>query len=201
MSTVLGIDLSSRNIDLVWLDEDGPGARWARLPLAGPTSFARCRAVRAAMPPATAYDGCYLAAIERPRTQSMVSAAALFPVFGAVLSCLPAALEVWDVLPQHWKQGLGLGGNASKEEAAREVYALAEPAVLGWATNGMRGPVQDVPQDALDAWAVAFYARELNARGIGAEEARERQLVLLPAAAPNPQPEPERPLVPLRLEG
>ncbi len=166
MAAVLGIDLSSKNIDLVWLDEDGPGARWERLPLAGPTSFARCRAVRAAMPPASAYEGCYLAAIERPRTQSMVSAAALFPVFGAVLACLPAALEVWDVLPQHWKQGLGLGGNASKHEAACAVDDL----------RGVGSP--DWPQDALDAWAVAYYARELNARGVGAEEARERQLVL-----------------------
>lgn len=175
MSTVLGIDLSSKNIDLVWLDEDGPAARWERLPLgtAKTPAFERLRNVPGQLRRAIAREGenCYLAAIERPKTHSFVSAAACFPVFGAVVACLPPGLEVWDVAPAQWKQGLGLKGNASKEECAAAVRDL-------WLDDLKAGEIRTWSQDALDAWAVAYYARELNTRGVSLEQAREKQLVL-----------------------
>ena len=82
-----------------------------------------------------------------------------------MLVTLPAALPVWDVSPGDWRKGLGLKGNATKEECAGRCVEIGAPG--SW----------DV-QDPYDAWAVAFYARELNARGVSAEEAREKQLVL-----------------------
>jgi Holliday junction resolvasome RuvABC endonuclease subunit len=53
-----------------------------------------------------------------------------------------------------WRKELGLSGHATKEQAAEAVDALRGPGALAWS------------QDALDAYAVAYYARELNARAV-----------------------------------
>ena len=174
MSVVVGIDLSSHAIDLVRLDETTNRAEWVRLPLEGATSFERCRSVAAAMATLGTgfYDDAYLAAIERPKTRFMPSAAALFPVFGAVLVSLPAALPVWDVSPGDWRKGLGLKGNATKEECQLAVIEL-------WDNVSEVAYCDGETQDTFDAWAVAFFARELNARGVSAEEAREKQIILV----------------------
>jgi len=175
MSVVVGIDLSSHAIDLVRLDETANRAEWVRLPLEGATSFERCRSVAPAMATLGSgfYDDVYLAAIERPKTRFMPSAAALFPVFGAVLVSLPAALPVWDVSPGDWRKGLGLKGNATKEECAGRCIELGAPEEWEY-------------PDPYDAFAVAFFARELNSRGLtsaaalsGAHEEQGRLLDLL----------------------
>jgi Holliday junction resolvasome RuvABC endonuclease subunit len=97
----------------------------------------------------------------------MPSAAALFPVFGAVLACLPNELEVWDITPAQWRHGLGLKGNATKDECAIVVDDL----------RGAGSP--DWPQDPIDAYAVAYYTRELNRRGIALDDARQKQLAII----------------------
>lgn len=173
MSSVLGIDVSSHAIDLIQLDETSTAAEWTRLPLAGATSFDRLRQVADVMPSASWYDDTYLIAIERPKTRFMPSAAALFPIFGAVIAHLPATLPVWDVSPTDWRRGLGLKGNAKKDECAARVGEIIRPTII---TTRYREIIEEWPQDAFDAYAVAFYARELNARGIALEEAREKQL-------------------------
>ena len=172
MSSVLGIDVSSHAIDLVKLDEETTSALWLRVPLDGATSFDRLRQIPLAMPHGSFYDNVYLAAIERPKTRFMPSAAALFPVFGAVVACLPAALELWDVPPTAWRHGLGLKGNAKKEECALKVIRLLQIGDDGILTLNW-------PQDAYDAYAIAFYARELNSRGIALDQAREKQLTVI----------------------
>lgn len=168
MTHVLGIDVSSHAIDLIRLDETSTAAEWTRLDLGDEKvpAFERCRQVQCVMPQASFYEDVYLIAIERPKTHSFISAAAQFPVFGAVLACLPYAIETWDVSPGDWRKGIGLKGNAKKDECARAVNDLGAPSDTSW------------PQDAFDAFAVAYYARELNARGIALEEAREKQLTL-----------------------
>lgn len=157
MTTVLGIDVSSHAIDLVLLDEETNAGSWHHLKLQGKTSFDRLRKVPLVMPKWSFYEdmGVYLIAIEGPKTRFMPSAAALFPVYGAVISCLPRRLQVWDVHPTAWRQGLGLPGNAKKDAcAARAVELGAQPE---WAV-----------QDAYDAYSVALYARDTNQRGIQA---------------------------------
>lgn len=173
MSYVLGIDISSRAIDLVRLDETGTRAEWGCINLEGATSFQRLRQVSEQMPLESVYDDCYLAAIERPKTHSFVSAAALFPIFGAVIACLPPALELWDVTPAQWRWGLGLKGNAKKEEAREAVWKISHGIFTG--LTELDGP----PQDAIDAYAVAYYARELSAKGIALEDAKEKQLAIV----------------------
>lgn len=163
MTAVLGIDVSSHAIDLIRLDESTGAADWTRLELHGKTAFDRLRQVPAVMPHGSFYDGVYLAGIETPKTRFMPSAAALFPVYGAVVACLPARLEVWGVHPKSWRHALGLPGNATKEQVAQAVNELL------FVTAGMGGfGYVGWPQDAKDAYAVALYARDTNAAGIAA---------------------------------
>lgn len=163
MSHVLGIDVSSHAIDMVKLDETSNRAEWTRHELKGKTAFDRLRQVPAAMPLASFYDDVYLTAIETPKTRFMPSAAALFPVYGAVIAHLPARMLVWDVHPKTWRHALGLPGNATKEQVAAAVNAILID------TPGMGGFGYIAwEQDAKDAYGVALYARDTNRRGIEA---------------------------------
>ena len=154
MSAVLGIDLSSRAIDLVLLDETTAEASWTRLELTGATSFERCRDVARVMPSRSWLEerGVYLAAIEKPTAASFVSAAAQFPVFGAVAVSLPASLEVWSLTPAEWKRELRVG--LQRKPTVAEIAAVVGDVAYSW------------PQDALDACGVAYAARELNQRAV-----------------------------------
>jgi hypothetical protein len=174
MSRILGIDLSSFNVDLVALDEDTNAAVWTRLRLGTDKDSAldRLRRVAEAMPPASFYDDIYLAAVESPYGTRLErgTQAKLNRVFGAVCACLPARVHLWEVMPGDWRKELGLKGNASKEECAEVVRAL-------WRYVPAGGRWHGIPQDALDAYAVAYYAREHNHRGV-AETLAARELEL-----------------------
>ena len=156
MSAVLGVDVSSHNVDLVKLDEDTNHAQWHRIPLTGPTAFDRLRTLQ--MPTASYFDDVYIAGIETPKTRFMASAAALLPVYGAAIHAMPAALQVWPVHPKTWRSTLGLKGNATKAEVAAQVLELAPAIAHEW------------PQDALDAYAVALYVRTINQQAIDQEK-------------------------------
>ncbi len=173
MSSVLGIDISSKAIDFVRLDETTNDAEWERLELKGDTSFERLRAISwSYIWDLRRFDNDYLAIIERPKTRFMPSAAALFPVFGAVVACLPITLELWEVAPTTWRHGLGLKGNAKKAEVAEAVRRIAcgaEP----------EHPILEWSQDAYDAYAVAYWARAINERGLDIDAAKDKQLVIV----------------------
>lgn len=159
MSCVLGIDVSTKAIDLVLLDETTDQAAWDHIELRGATAFDRLRDLPLRMPKWGWYEdnGIYLIAIETPMGRGQGGTEAkLNWIFGAVIACLPRALDpVWPVAPHEWRKELGLPGNAPKPICAqRSVELGAHP---DWAT-----------QDAYDAWAVARYAREVNRRGIEA---------------------------------
>jgi Holliday junction resolvasome RuvABC endonuclease subunit len=156
MSCVLGIDVSSHAIDFVALDETTNRAEWTRVDLIGGTAFKRLQDVAHQMPTRGWLEehGVYLIAVETPKTRFLKSAGALFPVYGAVVAAMPRDVEVWDVRPTAWRQELGLPGNAPKADCAARCMALGAPT--------------DWPQDAFDAYAVAYYARNLNQRGLEA---------------------------------
>ena len=154
MSVVLGVDLSTMAVDLVRLDENTNEGHWDHLHLEGKTAFDRLRQVRRVMPGASFYDDVYLVAVEAPMSRGQAGTLAkLSRVFGAIMACLPAHLLVWEVMPAAWRGELGLSARASKEECQEAVLRLGAP--YGW-----RSP------DAYDAYAIALYARELNARAI-----------------------------------
>lgn len=141
---------------MVKLPEDSNQAVWTHHTLRGSTAFERCRDVTQVMPSSSFYDDVYLAAIEVPKTRFMPSAAAMFPVFGAVVALLPQSLVLWDLHPKTWRSGIGLKGNASKDEIAERVLQLWERLPLARADAGLE------TQDTFDAFAIAFYARENN---------------------------------------
>lgn len=151
---VLGIDLSSFAVDLVLLDETTAAAEWHRLELAGGSSFDRCRDVARVMPSRSWLEerGVYLVAIEKPTAASFVSAAAQFPVYGAVAVSLPASLLVWSFAPAEWKAALRIP--LARKPTADEIAAVVGDVAWTW------------PQDALDACGIAYAAREMNRRAI-----------------------------------
>jgi hypothetical protein len=153
---VLGIDLSSKAIDLVLLDENANRASWTRLTLEGPNAFERARDVAEKMPQPGWYEahGVYLVAIERPFVSHGQDVIRL--VQGAVLAEIPRELHVWEVSPSQWKSAMGIPVRQKPEWGDF-------PADLQLACSFADPPWT---QDALDALGVALYARDENAKGI-----------------------------------
>lgn len=152
---VVGIDLSSKAIDLVLLDENADRAEWVRIDLDGVSAFERARDVAEKMPQPGWWEahGVYLVAIERPFVSHGQDVIRL--VQGCVLSAIPRDLHVWEVSPSQWKKPLGI---PIREKPNGSRFPVMESPVIGdaWA------------QDAWDALGVALYARDLNAAGIAA---------------------------------
>jgi hypothetical protein len=150
MPAVVGIDISTRAIDLVRLNENSDEAGWLNVPLAGEPAWARIRQIRAHMPDASWWSDVYLCAIERPFSQWRSDTVRLAQ--GAVLACIPAELETWEVPPQTWKSALGCNTRKKPD----------------WTSFPKVDGIGEWTQDALDALGVAFYARDRNAAGIEA---------------------------------
>ena len=148
---VLGIDLSSKAIDLVLLDENADKAAWQRITLEGDSAFERARDVADKMPaPGWFADhGVYLVAVERPFVRHGQDVIRL--VQGCVLARLPRALPVWEVSVSQWKRRIGL---PIREKPSAGSFPFNTP--IGWA------------QDAYDALGVALYARDENAAAVAA---------------------------------
>lgn len=146
----LGIDLSSRAVDLVLVDENEDRASWQQIELEGATAFDRLCAVNALMPQPGWYvsHGVYMVAVEMPESRFVKSLRALLPIFGAVVAALPDDLPVWSLAPADWKRPMGLGN--------------AKPTPDNFPTFD----VADWSQDSLDALAVAKFARDTNAKAI-----------------------------------
>lgn len=166
MRRVLGIDYSSRSVDLVYLDETTDAARWHSIPL--PLGVvAGARAVREEYAWSANLEEVYLIAIEDAYSAGRVTAKGLGRVCGAILASLPSTFpreHVWIMRPDEWKLTCGLSGKARKlqvAEWARERFAAIDGIEL-WS------------QDALDALCIAYAAREINAKAVAARVARRR---------------------------
>jgi hypothetical protein len=162
MSAVVGIDLSTRAIDLVRLGESIDLATHMRISLEQASKRAsaweRTLGLPALMPEASWWDDVYLVAIEAPYGASTGGVAVLNRVVGAIVASLPRALQrperVWAVRPDEWKTRLGLKAKPSADDIAR----------LGLRMLGEHADTQD----ARDALCLAYFARELNASGLAA---------------------------------
>jgi hypothetical protein len=151
---VLGVDLSSRYLDLVLLDENANRASWTRLTLEGPNAFERARDVAEKMPQPGWYEahGVYLVAIERPFSQSRADSIRL--VQGCVLAEIPRRLDVLEVAPQTWKAHIGF--KSKGKPGWLDFPELENPDAF---FNDSL-----LPQDALDALGTALWARDTNAQ-------------------------------------
>lgn len=146
---VAGVDFSTKAIDVVLLDEDTDAYMWASIPVEGRTPFDRAQDIRFAVPTASWWEnhGVRLIAIEEPRGYGQL---AMGTLYGAIVARLPQGIPAVPFIPQHWKKPFTGNGNASKEQ----VRARALEFGLG----------VDMPQDAYDAYGIAWVARELKQR-------------------------------------
>lgn len=176
MSFVCGVDLSSRAIDCVLLDETTNAARWHRFELQGETAWARALNVREAMTEAlveatpygltgnspSLWDDVYLVAVETPIPDQRK---VLRLIQGAFIASLPAQLRqphrCWQVTPTEWKKTCGIKGNAKPTDA--DLSRIAPGALLHRADID-----RAYLQNAYDAYCIAWHARETNRKAVEA---------------------------------
>lgn len=153
---VVGIDVSTKAIDLVKLPFDGNHAEWTRIELPGDTPATRAGLAPDLIPIGSYWDDVALVAIERPYGPGRDVAFALHVVVGIVIAKLPRRLRPpWLLRPTEWRKACGLSGKATKERVAE--FAT-------WETSLGAKPVF-WPQDACDAYCIAYAARAINAKG------------------------------------
>lgn len=154
MSRILGIDYSTRAIDVVLIDEnDAEPPRWYRVILDGADAFERTRELSRPL----AYhlgldlDDTLAVGIEDPAGNHGVRA--LARVQGAILARLPRGVLVVPLAPSQWRKTVGLPGNASKKAVMAWADAhRAERATRAWELWN---------SDACDAYAIAVATRLL----------------------------------------
>lgn len=144
MTTFAGIDFDTHAVHLVLLDEEG-AARYRCFTLEGTDALERTRAVRDAMPSRGwwADGGVVAVGIELPFGPNK---GRLWPVFGAILSCLPRWLLVQPMTASGWRKHVGLAGNATKQD----IYSFAREKA------GSNVWLDHWPQDACDAFCLAL---------------------------------------------
>lgn len=152
---IAGIDFSTHAIDTVLLDEDTDRATWhrRRLDTAPGDAFEAARRVRDAMPARGRWlDTVIAIGIEEPAGQGTTP---LVRVQGAILACLPVTLLIQPLYPVTWKKHSVGRGDARK------------PAIADWAFARLAAAgidARDWPQDAFDAYAIAYATREFLRR-------------------------------------
>jgi hypothetical protein len=156
---VAGIDVSTRAVDIVKLPFDGDAAVWTRVELRGDTALERATSTATWVPRGIYWDNVALVAIERPYGPGRDILFHLHLVVGAVIAALPARLRPpWLMHPTEWRKACGMAGNVSKDEVSQFVRYCRPPGVgssLGF----------NWPQDACDAYCIAYAARALNEKG------------------------------------
>jgi hypothetical protein len=154
---IAGIDVSTRAVDIVKLPFDGDNAQWDRYDLVGPNALERVCWTFYDIPKGTYWDNVALVAIERPYGPGRDILFHLHLVVGAVIAALPARLRPpWLMHPTEWRKACGLPGNASKGTVTEWTYWYGPQGTEEW------------PQDACDAFCIAYAARALNEKGAAA---------------------------------
>jgi hypothetical protein len=163
VSSTVGIDLSSRQLDLVKLDEQNLATHLVvSLEPAGKTASAweRTLLLPSLMPPSEWWDDVYLLAIEAPYGPGTGTVAILNRIVGAIAARLPPTLRVpercWIVRPDEWKTRLNIQGKPSEQDMLRL------PLIL-WTNRPA-----PATQDARDALCLAYFARETNEQALRA---------------------------------
>lgn len=169
MSAYVGVDLSTRFVDLVKLDEESDRAEWVRVPLVGENAIDRARSYRDQMRDAFIsqyglmsapgwhwWDDVILCALEDPAGRGDTRKIAR--VQGVVIASIPARVHVWTMAPSEWRKACGLPGNCSKLEVAE--WAGRKRLEAEWATSRTIPPSWN--SDACDAYCIAYAARAIN---------------------------------------
>ena len=159
--SVAGIDVSTKAIDIVLLDDDSNHGDWKHIPLQRipkdeHPAWTSSRSVRLAFPGRAWWEnhGVWLIGMEDPRSDGITPAKALGMVTGAILALLPSNLTVIPMPPHEWKLWSIGGGHPGAGNAKKHDVAL-------WAGAQGVGP-NPADFNATDAYAIARAARALN---------------------------------------
>lgn len=154
-----GIDISTRNIDAVFVDANSDRAAWHRFPLFGRDAWERTRDV-----PRALVDGGFpelmettiAVAIEEPAGKNP---GRIFRVQGALLAAIPAATLAFSLMPSQWRRQVGIPGNAPKEDV--EFWCrFASPAAITGQFTGCSWA-----EDAFDAYCLSLACSQLVETG------------------------------------
>ena len=159
---VVGIDLSSKQIDFAFVDENEDTVHWMTGVLEGQGAWERTLTIGNMHDLNQGiWESVYLVAIEAPYGRGQSGTLAILNrVVGAVASSLPPHLRklerCWIARPDEWKRGLGLKAKPTRDDVAARLRPR-----YAW---------EQIPDDqnALDAACIALWARNENARGIAA---------------------------------
>jgi hypothetical protein len=164
---ILGVDLSTKAIDLVALDEDNPArcehrrvelsqGWWHSAGLMG-------HILRDGKTASWIWErNVFLAGVERPYGPSRQAIASLHTILGAFLASVPPGITAFEVSPADMRRELGLPGNCAK-------HKMHDRIMFYFSSHGGKLPYSE--PDAFDAWAAGFAALRINERGTPMEEA------------------------------
>lgn len=166
---VLGIDYSTRSVDLVAIPYEDEGleeAAWRSIDLLPPRrrpgeggGLRAALLVRERLPRLLGWDSIALSYIEQPYSQNRSTLAALSQVEGAIIASLPANVRrgaISEIPAQAWKRVLCGHADASKDDVRQRVEQL--------------GLEPGLPQDVCDAAGIAWAARTENQRAVALAE-------------------------------
>lgn len=156
---IVGIDLSTKAVDISAVDGQGFFCLWKRIETAGENAHERALPLPAALPSERWWDEVEHVSIEEPIGAAFKAVATLNVVIGVLIASLPERLRLpercWRVPQQEWKSGLGL----REKPSARALVAL------GCAFD--EGVFAGVTQDGLDAAALALWSQRVLTSGVG----------------------------------
>lgn len=160
---VVGADLSTFAIDLVRLDYDTDRAEWTRHTLPDKPkdkdwkAWERIQAGRTLPLGGTYWDDVVCVGIEQPAGQGD-SPRLISIVLGLLLAHIPERIPVMKFEPKEWRKACGLPGNCSKSDVNDFVASFLYQEGI-WE---FEEPSTEWPQDACDAYAIAYAARAIN---------------------------------------
>lgn len=169
--SVVGIDLSSRAIDLVTLAEDTNDADHFRVRIdlpSGATATERARRLRDRMPARTAWAdaGVSVLAIELPFSRTPNPA--MLIIYGGLLQLVPADLPLLELRSDDWRPECLIP--IRKPRDAGEDWHKQR--ALEFAREQWADPPAVVDHNAAEAFCIAYAAREIDLRvGRGAAAA------------------------------
>lgn len=154
--SVLGIDFSTKAVDLVYVNDDHPErADHVRITLPAPVKgndrpeeiVDAIRVIRAEFPRRRELEerGVWAIGIEDPYSMSTRTAKRLGQIAGAVVALIPPELVVTVLAPAAWRRELGIPGRQRSVEQKAEIAA--------WTRHRWVGGVS-LPQDAKDAYCI-----------------------------------------------
>lgn len=161
-----GIDLSTKAIDIVTLNEDDNYADHFRVRIdlpSGATTTERARRLRDRMPARTAWldAGVTLLAIEEPFfAGSPMGLAPLLVVYGGLLQLLPAALPLLELRADDWRKECGLAIRKRKNLPDDQL----KRASVAFAREQWKNPPAALDHNAAEAFCAAYAAREIDIR-------------------------------------